>query len=81
MGAVKANGSARYTLRKVPANLDRALRRKAQREGKSLNAIALEALSVGLGLSGKTVQYGDLDFIFGSWIEDPREVGQTDLSS
>jgi plasmid stability protein len=41
-----------YTLRNVPKALDGALRRRAKREGKSLNETALAVLLDGLGLSG-----------------------------
>lgn len=69
---MRAIRSVQYTLRKVPRSLDEALRRKAQREGKSLNTIALETLSAGLQLTGEPVRYRDLDFLFGSWVEDPE---------
>ncbi len=34
-----------YTVRKVPAALDKAIRGKARAEGKSLNEVAVEALA------------------------------------
>ena len=48
-----------YTLRSVPADIDRALRRRAKADDKSLNTVAIEALS------------RDLDALIGSWQEDP----------
>ncbi len=39
--------SVQYTVRDVPPEVDKALRRKAQRAGKSLNAVAREALAGG----------------------------------
>jgi plasmid stability protein len=68
---MKTNGSVQYTLREVPPSVDEALRLKARREGKSLNAAALDTLSAGLCLSGEPVRYKDLDFMVGSWEEDP----------
>jgi hypothetical protein len=61
-----------YTLRKVPPEVDKALRRKARKEGKSLNEIAIEALSRGAGVDALAVKNHDLDFAFGSWVEDPE---------
>ena len=60
-----------YTIRAVPAAIDRALRRKAKREAKSLNAIAIEVLARGLELDAKPAEHTDLDALVGSWQEDP----------
>jgi len=59
-----------YTLRKVPRDLDKALRQKARKEGRSLNEIAIEALSRGVGGYGGIVRNHDLDFAIGTWVED-----------
>jgi plasmid stability protein len=61
-----------YTLRNVPEQLDRALRERARREGRSLNEVALEALHVALGLTEDAVKRRDLGDVAGSWIEDPQ---------
>lgn len=63
----KAN--LQYTIRSVPADVDAILRDKARRQGKSLNQVALEALSGGAGVSTQQ-RYSDLDGFFGSWITD-----------
>lgn len=63
----KAN--KQYTIRQVSADVDRALRRTARRLGKSLNQVALEALSRGAGLEAAT-RNSDLDAFFGSWVAD-----------
>jgi len=63
--------SAQYTLRAVPPVVDRALRRRARQEAKSLNTVAVEALARGLELDAKPVQHTDLDGLIGSWQEDP----------
>jgi len=60
-----------YTLRAVPSVVDRALRRRARQESKSLNTVAVEALARGLELDAKPVQHTDLDGLIGSWQEDP----------
>ena len=62
-----------YTLRNVPSHVDRALRARAAREGRSLNEVAAEALARGLDLEGQPVRRRALGAIAGSWIRD-REV-------
>lgn len=59
-----------YTIRAVPAAIDRALRLRAKQEVKSLNAVAVEALARGLELDAEPVQHTDLDALIGSWRED-----------
>lgn len=62
---------SQYTIRGIPAAVDRALRARAQRERRSLNDVALEALraSVGVGAAGPLNE--DLDDLIGTWEEDP----------
>lgn len=60
-----------YTIRAVPPEVDLALRRKAEREGKSLNAVTLEILAEGLDLEEIKVEYRDLDELIGVWRDDP----------
>mgnify|MGYP001605663822 CR=1 FL=1 len=64
------NTDRQYTIRKVSHAVDKALRQKARRLRKSLNGVALEALSRGAGLEA-TARYADLDGFFGSWVADP----------
>ena len=59
-----------YTIRAVPAAIDRALRRRAKEEAKSLNAVTVEALARGLELDAKLVEHTDLDDLIGTWQED-----------
>lgn len=59
-----------YTIRAIPSAIDRALRRRARQEAKSLNAAALEALARGLELAAEPVEHKDLDALIGSWQED-----------
>lgn len=59
-----------YTIRAVPPAVDRALRRRAKAEGKSLNAVAIEALERGLELDAIPHQHTDLDSLAGTWQED-----------
>jgi plasmid stability protein len=58
-----------YTIRAVPASVDAALRAKARRQGRSLNAVVLDALRTGAGVT-EQVRYHDLDSFFGSWVAD-----------
>ena len=61
-----------YTVRDVPPTVDAALRRRARREGKSLNRLLREALvrEAGLGESDGVVHH-DLDRLAGLWEPDP----------
>jgi len=59
-----------YTLREVPPALDRELRRRAEIERKSLNAVAIEALLRGAGLGDAPVRVRDVGDVAGSWLED-----------
>jgi hypothetical protein len=61
-----------YTLRNVPKNVDKALREQAQRAGKSLNEVALDALARGAGVEPEPVPRRDLSDIAGSWIRDAQ---------
>jgi len=59
-----------YTLRNIPPHLDQALREKANREYKSLNEVAIEALSKALGLTERPIKFRDLSTLAGSWQND-----------
>jgi len=59
-----------YTIRKVPETLDRALRRAAREQGKSLNEVAIEALARGAGVTGECFRQRDLSDIEGTWRKD-----------
>jgi hypothetical protein len=53
-----------YTIRNVPAALDKALKAKAKQLGKSVNDIALEALARSLGAP---IRHRSLRGMPGSW--------------
>jgi hypothetical protein len=53
-----------YTIRSVPSKLDAVLRRRAQKTGKSLNEVVIEALAKGAGVSPNAT-YNDLDWFVG----------------
>ncbi len=63
--------AAQYTIRNVPASVDRALRRRAAAAKVSLNTLLLRALEAEAGVSHAR-ERNDLDAFFGSWIADPR---------
>jgi hypothetical protein len=60
-----------YTLRNVPHRVDRALRRRAREQRRSLNEVALDALRAGLGLTPEVHRLRDLSDLVGAWSEDP----------
>ncbi len=64
--------TVQYTVRSVPMHVDRALRRKAIDERKSLNEVLRDALvreAEGPDLPGRV--YTDPDVLAGSWVEVP----------
>jgi plasmid stability protein len=61
-----------YSLRNIPTAVDRALRRRAREEGKSLNEVAIDALRRGIGAGDEPVRYRDLGDLSGTWLEDPE---------
>jgi hypothetical protein len=63
--------TTQYTIRNVPGVVDRALRRRAERQAKSLNEVAVEALARGAGVEREASEHHDVDFLFRSWVEDP----------
>lgn len=67
----KRTTGTQYTIRGIPAPVDRALRARARREGRSLNDIALEALRASVEESVAPPVHHDLDDLIGSWQEDP----------
>ncbi|KAB2962958.1 MAG: hypothetical protein F9K16_07750 [Thermoanaerobaculia bacterium] len=62
-----------YTLRNVPPEIDAALRRRARREGRSLNEMAIQALREATGMEGEVAEprRRDLSDVVGSWIAEP----------
>lgn len=61
-----------YTLRQIPPVVDQALRQNARQMGRSLNEVAIEAITRGAGISEDSVRYHDLDDLSGSWKKDPQ---------
>ncbi len=69
---MKKGKSHQYTIRAVPPDVDQALRRKARAAGKSLNEIVLDVLSNETRATSEPKLYHDLDFVIGTWVEDPE---------
>lgn len=64
-----------YTLRNLPAHLDRLIRERAQQENKSLNEVAIDALLQAFGLhAAEAPPRRDLSEVAGSWIDDPAVI-------
>ena len=61
-----------YTIRAVPDAIDRALRQRARREARSLNAVVIDALARGLALDAGPARHTDLDHLIGTWQDDPE---------
>ncbi len=61
-----------YTVRRIPDHLDRALRRRAKQEQRSLNAVILDSLERAMDIQSSPRESHDLDFLIGCWEEDPR---------
>jgi hypothetical protein len=61
------------TLSNLLRELDEALQRRAQSEGKTVDQVALDAIRAGLGIAAaSTGRRRDLSEFAGSWIEDPE---------
>jgi plasmid stability protein len=58
-----------YTVRGVPLDVDRALRRKAARRGKSLNQVIVEELTEATVGARKRADFSEL---VGKWTPDPH---------
>lgn len=63
--------SMQYTIRSIPEAVDRAVRDRATREARSINAVVVEALARGLDLNAAPAVHSDLDYLIGTWQEDP----------
>ena len=56
------------TLRNVPPEIARVVRKRASEKGQSLNKAVLELVAEGAGLKKPAkVRHSDLDALFGSW--------------
>lgn len=67
---MKNRHSIQYTIRNIPAEVDRRLRDSAHQLHRSLNQTLLDLLARAAGVSATTTSYRDLDAFFGSWTKD-----------
>src|ERR1043166_5056557 len=67
---VKAKNWVQYTIRQVPARIDRSLRQKSKQARQSLNESAIDSLTKEVGLADEQLRYHDLDPLAGTWQED-----------
>lgn len=78
--------SIQYTIRSIPPKLDSTLRRCAQKTGKSLNEVTIDALIKGAGIA-PNASFDDLNWFIGNkslneqfdkameWLDDaPKEI-------
>jgi hypothetical protein len=61
-----------YTVRDIPRDVDAALRKRAQRERKTLNQAAVEAMAEGLGLEREPRPRRSVRDIVGALAKDPK---------
>jgi len=62
-----------YTIRSLPADLDRAIRERARSENKSRNEVVIDALQRAFGRRGDQLpSQRDLRGIAGSWLDSPE---------
>jgi hypothetical protein len=61
-----------YTLRRIPKQVDAALRRRAQRQRKTLNQVAIEVLAEGLGLLQEPQRRRSVRDLVGARSKDPE---------
>ncbi len=61
-----------YTIRDVPAEVDRRLRDSARHMNRSLNQTLVDLLARAAGAAETTTTYQDLDSFFGSWTADAK---------
>lgn len=58
-----------YTVRSIPAGLDRALREWAHKRNASLNRAIVDVLKKGIGIEEEQ-EHSDLDDLIGTWQAD-----------
>jgi hypothetical protein len=76
---MKTNATRQYTIRNIPANIDRAMRKRMKDEGKSLNEAAIEALARGSDESIRPRR--DLSYLIGSMSEKEADAINTEIDA
>lgn len=70
-GMKKNQDTVQLTVRGLPRVVASRLKNRAEVQGKSLNRVVVEALMMTSGLGEQPFQSHDLDWIAGTWVEDP----------
>jgi plasmid stability protein len=71
-GVAASPATVQYTVRNIPAHVDKALRRKAREGRKSLNEVLRDALMRDVEGAGPSARvYTDLDALAGTWVDVP----------
>lgn len=65
--------NTQYTIRGISPSLDKELRLMAKRSGRSLNAVTLEAIKIGIGAPRWVEPNHDLDELFGKLNKNEAE--------
>ena len=65
--------SIQYTIRNIPAPVDRTLRERAKKHSKSFNQTVVEALKQATGTTEEPTEYHNLDWFIGSGGIGPKE--------
>jgi plasmid stability protein len=61
-----------YTIRNIPKAVDAALRRRAKRQGRTLNEVVVEAMTEALGLLPESPRRRSVRDILGALPKDPE---------
>lgn len=67
----KKSDTVQLTVRGLPRVVAAHLKSQAQAQGKSLNRVVIEALMSTSGLGEQPVERHELDWIAGTWVDDP----------
>jgi hypothetical protein len=62
----------RYTIRNIPKAVDAALRRRAKRQGRTLNEVVVEAMTEALGILTESPRRRSVRDILGARPKDPE---------
>lgn len=62
--------ATQYTIRRIPRELDRRLKKLARERGVSLNSFIVECLARQADLAPDKQTYHDLDHLAGTWVHD-----------
>lgn len=70
-----------YTIRSIPEQLDKLLRKEAADKGTSLNNVIIETLKQAKGIATKKSSYRSLDHLFGTWSADQASEVEVEIKA